>query len=106
MVPQAAGAGNAKTVSNMLTMSVVWTCVILLVPVVVAYSFFTDIVLVPSSTTDSGFGSSSGQLNCSLGSGHGVESVTNTTKLLLPDCDMKCTVQQYMRVCALYLLPY
>lgn len=49
MVPQAAGAGNAKQVSNMLTMSVMWTCVILLLPVGVSYYFLGSFINVAES---------------------------------------------------------
>jgi len=56
MVPQAAGAGNAKQVSNMLTMSVMWTCVILLLPVGVVYWFFGRFINVPESADEYGYG--------------------------------------------------
>ena len=56
MVPQAAGAGNSKKVSDMLTMSLVWTCVIILIPTCCAYWFLGDMITMPEDGGASGYG--------------------------------------------------
>ena len=49
MVPQAAGAGNSKQVSNILTMAMLWTCIVIAIPVGVFYFFMGDLLPLPDS---------------------------------------------------------
>ena len=112
MVPQAAGAENTKQVSNMLTMSIAWTCGILLIPVMVMYFFMGEIISIQDSA---GYGYGYDDTNTS---GCGTAPVlleppvsNQTSDVLLATriadgCDLKCTVTSYSRACISYLLPY
>ena len=135
MVPQAAGAKNATQVSNMLTMSVVWTCGILLLPVAVAYFFFGSLINVPESVDAAyGYGDGGNASGCgdiipllepAVATGQEVvleaellEAEFNETLALLisaeeagvqgedEECDLKCTITSYTRACIWYLWPF
>lgn len=97
----------------MLTMSVMWTCGILLVPVAVFYYFFSDIVSIPGSISPDGYGYGEANSSCadlpSELTEPSQEHNSSFAELSLEeekDCDLSCVVTSYSRWCTSYLLPY
>jgi Na+-driven multidrug efflux pump len=97
MVPQASGAGNSRQVSSVLTMSLLWTCIVLLIPVLAFYWFIADFIPLPS---DDGGGDGYGNTGCGPAPepepAHSAPDVSSIEQ----------QITSYSRASALYLLPY
>eukprot|EP01046_Picozoa_sp_COSAG06_P034289 COSAG06_NODE_3581_length_5158_cov_1.957304_3_plen_616_part_00 len=115
MVPQAAGAGNSKLVGNILTMSMLWTCIAIAGPVAVFYCFMGDLLPLPADASAVGYGygyssDSLGQLTVDCG--HNLTNYTGAIESDDPElgleqqCDLQCEITRYSRACAIWLLPY
>ena len=56
LVPQAAGAGNSKMVSNYLIMGLLWSCVFLLIPTAIFFWIIGDVAPLPDAAAGYGYG--------------------------------------------------
>ena len=114
MVPQAAGAENAKMVSDMLTMSLIWTCGILMLPLAVYFCFLGTIISAPESAAGYGYEYATSrctemvpELEPELHQSLLLNDTDSIDALLAADeCDAQCTITSYARACIAYLLPY
>ena len=105
LVPQASGAGNNKQVGTVLTMSMLWNCVLFLVPVLVFYWFITDFIPLSSNNDNSGYGN--GDNDCGTSSPEPEPHVASVPEPEpVPQLNIETQVLSYSRACALYLLPY
>lgn len=105
LVPQASGSGNTKQVGTVLSMMMLWTCVFIMIPIIISWFFLGDVLQLigagdSSGTVENSCVATNLTLNTTSGGGYGDGGGGGSTGIDIG------RVTSYARASLTWLFPY